>query len=152
MKYNQFDSSALDAGLGLIFRLNRWWDSADRAATGGDYHKWEIILDCIYRNLLYAQDLELKEDEDKNVLDIKLTEEDQQVRQIAKEKIIAAKLDLLKAHKSEDENKMLLVKKAQAKYYLALELYDISVRKFMRKLGLYLKISDSNPSHAMWGG
>ena len=56
-KYNSPDK---DAGWGLIYRLNNLWQQVDPKATGGDYEGWNFVLDRIYCNLLYDDDMIIK--------------------------------------------------------------------------------------------
>ena len=46
-----------DAGWGLIYRLNSLWSQVDPKATGGDYEGWNFVLDRIYCNLLYEDNM-----------------------------------------------------------------------------------------------
>jgi len=46
-----------DAGWGLIYRLNNLWAQVDPKATGGDYEGWNFVLDRIYCNLLYEDNM-----------------------------------------------------------------------------------------------
>ena len=49
-----------DASLGLVFRLNNLWAQADYMALSGTYKKWNNVLDRIYCNLLYKENLEIE--------------------------------------------------------------------------------------------
>lgn len=46
-----------DAGWGLIYRLNNLWAQVDPKATGGEYEGWNFVLDRIYCNLLYEDNM-----------------------------------------------------------------------------------------------
>ena len=46
-----------DAGWGLIYRLNSLWSQVDPKATSGDYDGWNFVLDRIYCNLLYEDNM-----------------------------------------------------------------------------------------------
>jgi hypothetical protein len=50
----------INAGIGLIYRLNALWNKADYAALEGDMEKWNFILDTIYRNLLYRNNMDIQ--------------------------------------------------------------------------------------------
>ena len=51
-----------DATLGLIFRLNGLWAEVDIPAKTGDYEQWNNVLDRIYANLLYREDMVVEKD------------------------------------------------------------------------------------------
>jgi len=46
-----------DAGWGLIYRLNNLWAQVDPKATSGDFDGWNFVLDRIYCNLLYEDNM-----------------------------------------------------------------------------------------------
>jgi len=46
-----------DAGWGLIYRLNNLWAQVDPKATTGDFDGWNFVLDRIYCNLLYEDNM-----------------------------------------------------------------------------------------------
>jgi hypothetical protein len=138
-------SGSLDASLGLIFRLNALWQRTDAPATSGEFDKWNFILDRIFCNLLYKEDLVSEKDEEGNLTNVTLGEEDKKIYKILNRKVVMAK-KLLKQAKTLDEKH-----DARSKLYHALMLKDIGLRKFMHKLKLYMRESDSNPSRAMWG-
>jgi hypothetical protein len=152
-KKNSYQPS-LDAGLGLIYRLNALWNRADAAALDGDMERWNFILDTIYRNLLYRNNLEIKYEIDKEgkplqILSIGLVKEDKMIHDWYRKKIRIIKLKRIEAIKKRD----------RITYYQALEdLYyimgekDSWLRKFMQERGLYLKEIEFNPANAMWGG
>ena len=77
----------LSAGLGLIFRLNALWEKSDRAALTGNLDSWELILDRIYSNLLYRDDIEITKDDDGEITDVKLSYKDVNVWKKLKAKI-----------------------------------------------------------------
>jgi hypothetical protein len=152
-KKNSYQPS-IDAGLGLIYRLNALWNRADFAALDGDMERWNFILDTIYRNLLYRNNLEIKYEIDKEgkplqILSVGLVKEDKMVHDWYRKKIRAIKMKRVAAIKKRD----------RLTYYQALEdLYyimgekDSWLRKFMQERGLYLKEVEFNPANAMWGG
>jgi hypothetical protein len=144
----------IDAGLGLIYRLNALWNRADAAALEGDLERWNFILDTIYRNLLYRNNLEIQYETDEKgkplkVLSVDLIKEDKLIHEWYRKKIKAIKFKRYEAIK----------KKNRTAYFLALEdLYyimgqkDSWLRKFMQERGLYLKEVEFNPANAMFGG
>ncbi len=60
MAKKQYASPDKDAGWGLIYRLNNLWGQVDPKATKGDYDDWNFVLDRIYCNLLYANEMVIK--------------------------------------------------------------------------------------------
>jgi hypothetical protein len=144
----------IDAGIGLIYRLNALWNKADYAALEGDMEKWNFVLDTIYRNLLYRNNLDIKYQIDAKgkpmeIISIDLVKEDKLIHEWFRKKIRQVKVDKL----------MAIRKKDRIRYYQALEdLYalmgqkDSWLRKFMQERGLYLKEVEFNPANAMWGG
>ena len=59
-KGNKNASATLDAGLGLIFRLNTLWRSADLAALRGELEEYNDILNRIFVNLLYKTPMDIE--------------------------------------------------------------------------------------------
>ena len=144
----------IDAGLGLIYRLNALWNRADAAALEGDMERWNFILDTIYRNLLYRNNLDIQFQIDKDgkpisIISIDLIKEDKLIHDWYRKEIREIKIKRIIAIKKRDK----------IGYYKALEdLYSIMgqkdswLRKFMQERGLYLKEVEFNPANAMWGG
>ena len=147
----------LDAGLGLIFRLNKLWPVADINAQAGEYEKWDHALDCIYRNLLYRNSTEVIRDEVTNeIKDIKLKPEDREEYEFLSKIIFKwRRLYQLKVglNISEETKKKLHHSAAyyRSKWYQALQMKDIWIRKFMKELNLYLKESIKSPGTALFG-
>jgi len=52
-----FSSPDKDAGWGLIYRLNNLWGQVDPKATSGNFEGWNFVLDRIYCNLLYEDNM-----------------------------------------------------------------------------------------------
>lgn len=151
---NNFQQPSLDAGLGLIYRLNALWNQADRAALEGEMEKWNFVLDRIYCNLLYRNNLELEFQVDtdgkpKEITKVGLLKEDALIYdrfRIWIKNIKNKRMDCIKkrdklGYHVESEN-----------LYRALMMKDIWLRKFMQERSLYLKEVEFNPSNAMWGG
>lgn len=144
----------IDAGLGLIYRLNSLWNKADFAALEGDLERWNFILDTIYRNLLYRNNLDIRYEIDAqgkpmNIISVALVKEDKLIHDWYRKKIRTIKIRRLECIKKKDK----------IGYYQALdELYSIMgqkdswLRKFMQERGLYLKEVEFNPANAMFGG
>jgi len=83
-----------DATLGLIFRLNALWAEADIHAKNGDYNAWNNILDRIYCNLLYREDLVILKDGNGKIISMDLSDKDKEeynflTSQISKYKIMS---------------------------------------------------------------
>lgn len=135
-----------DAGWGLIFRLNALWERADRRAESADYNGWEIVLDRIFSNLLYRNQMEIIFDGEK-IIDVKPTDED-----IASWQIIKQKIRLAKKEKTDYIKNKKNIQQCNENIYLAIMTYDWWLRKFMQKHQLYLKEIESNPSKALFGG
>lgn len=138
-----------DAGWGLIFRLNGLWEKVDRRAEAGDYNGWEIVLDRIWANLLYRNSFEEIVNDKEETIDVKLSDEDINIRNILKKKIRVAKKNIILAVIKKKKN---LLSAAKHKHYESLLEYDVWVRKFMQENNLYLKETSHNPSKSMWGG
>lgn len=144
-KYNG-NEGKLDAGLGLIYRLNLLWGKVDEAACSGSFDKWNILLDRILCNLLYKEDFEIVKDENQRVINVKLSENDQEIFDYLNFKVDIAFSNLKKIKNKSEYHE------AKIKLYHALQMKDIGLRKFMFGLKLYLKQSSDNPANAMWGG
>ncbi len=56
-KKNAGGSPDKDAGWGLIYRLNNLWAQVDPKATSADFDGWNFVLDRIYCNLLFEDNL-----------------------------------------------------------------------------------------------
>ncbi len=138
-----------DAGWGLIFRLNALWEKVDRKVLSGDYDGWELVLDRIFANLLYRNDMDLKLDDDERLINVQPSPEDVREWKIMKFNIKKAKTLKRKMFDERNNQKSMIVNE---RYYHSLFFYDIWVRKFMQKHQLYLKEIESNPSKALFGG
>ncbi len=139
-----------DATLGLIFRLNALWAEADIHAKNGSYDAWNNILDRIYCNLLYRENLVIVKDENKNIISMDLSINDKQeydflTSQISKYKIMYASAKGF--YKKGITNKRM----AKSMWFKKLKLKDIWVRKLMSNLNLYIKETTKTPGSAMFG-
>jgi hypothetical protein len=141
----------VDAGYGLIYRLNDLWNGADRRALAGDLDGWNHVLNAIWRNLLYRHTVEVEyEDEEKTkIKDIKLDEEDSKIYNKFKVLIKDCKIKMNQAVKARNRTAYFQQKE---NYHEILSMKDIWLRKFMNERGLYLKELEFDPSRAMWGG
>jgi hypothetical protein len=137
----------INAGLGLIYRLNAWWELADRRALSGNLLAWELVLDRIFSNLIYRNDVEVEISSTKKVT-IKITDDEMVIWETLKKDIESAVVLRMIAQRNKNLPAFLAAKK---KHYHAIMKYDWWLRKFMHSLKLYMKESDSNPSQALFG-
>lgn len=139
-----------DSTLGLIFRLNALWAEVDIPAKNGEYDAWNNVLDRIYCNLLYRNPLDIKEDGDGKITDVKLNTKDEKVYKYLSEKIAIYK----KLHpkvKGKTKNGLDKKRVVRSRWYKAVMLKDIWLRKYMNELKLYIKETKQTPGTAMWG-
>jgi len=153
-KFNQNLAPDKDAGWGLIYRLNNLWSKVDLPAEAGDYDHWNIILDRIFCNLFYRYPLAVTEDADGKVIDVKvdLTKDSSyKTFTFLSKKIFSNKIAYLTMlpdpHVTKNQ-KMI----AKSRWYHAVMLKDMWLRKFMQELGLYLKEVERSPGSALFGG
>jgi hypothetical protein len=144
--WNQGFEQPLDASYGLIFRLNHVWESVDIAARGGDFEKWNTNLDRVFCNLLYKEPLDVEYDEEGNLINVCLSKKDQDLYDFLNKEYEESKKEFKMAR---TRSAMVVAKE---KVYKALIMKDVGLRKFMYQLKLYLRQSEKNPAHAMWGG
>ena len=95
-KSNMYSTPNLDASLGLIFRLNILWAKVDNHSEAGDYDGWNVLLDRIYCNLLYREEIEVTEDKDNNITEVKLSDEDEKIYKFLTSSIFKAKATYFK--------------------------------------------------------
>lgn len=153
-KSNNFSQPSIDAGIGLIYRLNALWNRADFAALEGDMEKWNFVLDRIYCNLLYRNNMEIEFVNDEKgkpqeITKVGLMKEDMLIYDKFKSWIKTIKQKIYDSIKKRNRNEYNL---QQEELYRALMLKDIWLRKFMQERNLYLKELEFNPANAMWGG
>lgn len=147
---HEFNRADLDAGLGLIYRLNDLWRLVDIFARRGDYNAWEITLDRIFANLDYRDESGSSvKDESGNVIDVILEGEHVTKWKILKKKIAIVRKEMFAAYMKQNKK---VFSSAKIKYYNELIKYDIWLRRFMMERKLYLKETETNPSRAMFGG
>ncbi len=142
---NDFSPST-DASLGLVYRLNILWSKADWAALGGKYEEWNNILDAIYRNLLYREDVVTEDDEETGVvIKVELSKKDTKIYRYLSLQIAKTRKSHHLARSKRDKSR------ARSIWYHSLQKKDIWLRKHMMKLKLYLKETERSPGGALFG-
>lgn len=139
-------SPSTDASLGLVYRLNILWSKVDFAAIGGRYEEWNNILDAIYRNLLYKEEMEIVKDEEGKILKVELSVKDTKVYRHLSLQIAKAKRNYYGARTNSNRAK------ARGIWYHSIQKKDIWLRKLMMTLKLYLKVNEKKPGQALFGG
>lgn len=141
----------IDAGMGLIFRLNILWQTADRKALAGDMEGWNFTLDRIYCNLSYRGDMEIdyKDKDKKEIKNITLSEDESKIIDKFKEMIREVKAKRVQAIRKRKRGSY---NAADGEYYEILTKKDIWLRKLMQQKNLYLKEVEFNASRAILGG
>jgi len=147
-KSNMYSTPNLDASLGLIFRLNILWAKVDNHSEAGDYDGWNVLLDRIYCNLLYREDIIIEEDKDKNILSVVLCQDDERIYKFLTTNIFKAKATYFKTPFANIQKKTIM----KSRWYRAVMLKDIWMRKYMQKLKLYLKEVEHTPGSSLFGG
>lgn len=141
-----------DATLGLIFRLNNLWAQVDVPASNGDYTKWNSILDRIYCNLLYKEDMVIVKDEKTGEIQkIELSSNDSEEYTFLSKRIFLWKTRYSSAGGKKNRKGVPLKTIAWNNWYHSVQLKDIWLRKLMMKLGLYLKEVEHSPGTALFG-
>ena len=135
-----------DASLGLVFRLNILWSKADFAALGGRYNDWNNVLDAIYRNLLYKEEIITNVSDDGEVTNIQLSKKDTKIYKYLSLQVSKARnaYNTSKIKRDKDKNRNI--------WYHNLQKKDIWLRKFMQSLKLYLKETERRPGSVLFGG
>jgi len=133
-----------DASLGLVFRLNYLWAQADFMALAGKYDEWNNVLDCIYRNLSYREEI-IVEEEDGSITKVKLSKKDIRIYSFLSKNIQVAKRNWRMAMSS--KKRMM-----RSRWFHAIQKKDIWLRKTMQKLKLYSKENVKTPGTSMFGG
>lgn len=138
-----------DASFGLIYRLNFLWAKVDRDALSGNFNKWELVLDRIFSNLLYREEMSIEKDGEGNIIKISLCDEDKKIWEKLKSNIREVKKNMLIAQRKKSIS---MYHQEKTNHYQSILMYDIWVRKKMQELNLYMKESESNPSMSLFGG
>ena len=133
-----------DASLGLVFRLNFLWSQTDYASLAGDYDKWNNILDCIYRNLLYREEM-ITEEENGDIVSVKFKDKDIRIYSFLSKQIYVSKMNFLRAKSGKEKSK------ARSRWFHAIQKKDVWLRKVMQVQKLYLKENKRTPGTAMFG-
>jgi len=146
----------LDAGLGLIFRLNYLWNKSDRHALAGEMDQWNFTLDRIFSNLSYRGEMDIVWNDPKEkdpakqfILDIRLNHHDKLVHDKFKDMLKKIKIKRAIALKRKDKRTWSIT---QEEEYDLMMKKDIWLRKMMQIQKLYIKESEFDASKAMWGG
>ncbi len=147
---------SVDAGLGLIYRLNNLWNRADNAALKGDMENWNFVLDTIFRNLSYRGEMAITTDKPREkdwnkveVLEVDLAKKEKAVYERFKEMLKEIKTKRFNAIKNKNRAEY---EESKVEEYNTLMKKDIWLRKYMQQLKLYMKESEFDASKAMWGG
>ncbi len=141
----------IDAGMGLIFRLNILWQTADRKALAGDMEGWNFTLDRIFCNLSYRGDMEVdyKDKDKKEIKNITLSKDESEI--INKFKVMITEGNA-KRVQAISKKRRASYNAANEEYYGVLTKKDIWLRKLMQQKNLYLKEVEFNASRAILGG
>jgi hypothetical protein len=144
-------STSIDAGLGLVYRLNTLWRSADVAAVKGELDEYNDILNRIFVNLLYKAPMEVTyEDKERTILKtVGWSNEDSMIFNKFKEMLKEVKKREWEAIIKKDR---MGYNSSKEDHYEILLRKDSWLRKFMMDRGLYLKEVEFDPTNAMWGG
>jgi len=141
----------LDASLGLIYRLNILFFEADKESQRGEFDSWNVVLDRIYCNLLYKNDIQVVKDDKGKILNMKLSTDDEAEYIYLTSQIFKAKKQFFEVPKVKTalttKNKII----AKSRWYRALMMKDVWLRKLMMKLKLYLKETEYSPGSALFG-
>lgn len=155
MGYIPSPKSSIDAGMGLVFRLNTLFNRAEDASMSGDFDKWNFILDRIFINLSYKGQMNVKfknensEQFPTEVVSIDLSPEEKLIFNKFREMIKNVKKKIFFSIKKRNRQ---LHELCKDEHYRVLMIKDIWLRKIMMERGLYLKEYDFNPAQALWGG
>lgn len=141
----------LDASLGLIYRLNILFYEADKSSQRGEFDEWNVVLDRIYCNLLYKNDINIVKDQDGKILSMKLSTDDEAEYIYLTSQIFKAKKQFFETPK--EKNKINTKDRiiAKSRWYRSLMMKDVWLRKLMMKLKLYLKETEYSPGSALFG-
>jgi len=150
-KFSSETNPTKDTGWGLIFRLNDLWNDVERLSTSGKYNEWNFKLDRIYNNLLYRNKLDIKFDENKNIIDLNLCSDDVKIKTFIDKKIKLAKKKIRISQRNEEVTDKSTYLEGKNELYSYLQLKEIWLRKFMHELNLYIKEIKHNPAGSMWG-
>lgn len=142
-------TNSLDASLGLIYRLNILWRNVDMYTSNGKYDEWNNELDCIFKNLLFEKELELVRDDNGEIKEVKVNEDDHKIYSILSKKVFGWKMAWIRELKTNKKSSKLPI--IRSRWYEALMLKDIWLRKLMFREKLYLNRKKSAPGTALFG-
>lgn len=135
-----------DASLGLVFRLNILWSKTDYAALGGRYEEWNNILDRIYCNLLYREEIIADVNEKTGVVTkVELQKKDTKIYRYLSLQIAKARRANFEACSKREKAR------TKSVWYHSIQKKDIWLRKFMQTLKLYLKETEKRPGSVLFG-
>jgi len=149
MKMKNYNSVAVDAGMGLVLRLNWLFTQIDQAAEAGKYDKWNNILDRVWTNLSFKIRMETKVDKDGKIISIDYHKQDIKEYNFLSQKIEREKNNWAMATRQGKVNTSKMIRK---RWYHAVQQKDIWLRVLMHKLKLYLKEFERAPGTAAFGG
>ena len=131
-----------DASLGLIFRLNNLWSRVDYASVDGKYDLWDYLLDAIYRNLLFRENISSDIDKKTGIVTrAEFSEKDKALYRYFSLQIAKARKTCLRSKNSG----------SRGRWYHRLQDKDTWLRKFMQSLKLYLKETERRPGSTTFG-
>ena len=145
-----------DTGWGVIFRLNDLFREIESFSTAGKYDSWNFKLDRIWSNLCYRHSLKVTEDKHTGkIVSIELDDEDIKIKYFIDQEILKSKGLMAQARKKKSDEQDLRNNtdwvRSKKDLYKNILLKEVWLRKYMSKLGLYLKEVEHNPAGAMFG-
>jgi hypothetical protein len=137
-------------GWGLIYRLNNLFSKIEWAVEAGDMRKWNTLLDRIFCNLAFEEQMDVKRDDKDNIISVEMSEKDKAIFNYLTKEVKNAFDEMSLARRQGDIKKARI---ANSNIYRALIKKDVFLRKYMHsELKMYLKKIDSNPGRAIYGG
>lgn len=146
--------SSVDAGMGLIYRLNTLFNKVEDAAMAGDFDRWDFVLDRLFVNLTYKGVMSYVLENDINnqavkVIDVDIPLDEKLVYDKFRALLRNIKTKTMNAIRAKDRK---LYNELREQHYKILITKDIWLRKLMMEKGLYLKEFEFDPTKALWGG
>lgn len=142
-------SVGVDAGIGLVMRINWIFSQIDQAATAGKYDAWNNFLDRTFTNLSFKMRMDVKKDKAGKIVDITYNKEDIKEYNFLSRRIEIHKRNYYKAMRAGKKNTAAIIRK---RWYHSVQQKDIWTRVLMHKLKLYLKEFEKTPGSAAFGG
>jgi len=138
------DDSNLDAGIGLIIRLNILMRNIEYSVDKGDLRAWNRHLDSIYRNVLYRGKKEVIYDpKTKEILRLEFLDEDMKIFKSFQKRLQVIMEEMRRAKESENIKEL---KRLNDIYYNITYEKDIWLRQVLFALKLYLKQAEYDPA------